>query len=282
VGIFNTKLETISRVWVPKQQGIFSLYHPLKQLSSILSCHHHAAKEKLIFHYNLTIRAINLSDCRVLPSFLGANLLRLFSLIIQDQECIIPTSTLPIIYQAFAQQAKLNKKLQTKRQYQTKYSATISADSTRSLHEQRAEIQIRIETFLKGIATPSKQIDQQSPVKLVSKTQVTGERKESIKGNITQRKWLSIPLAQNPVFSSNIEQSMNLPVGLEEKKDTIKEEATTEIPADGQTGEEIIIDQESLTHNHLIPTNQPPSLNISHLVTLLKASNQKAIIILLQ
>jgi hypothetical protein len=35
VRIFNTKIETISRVWVPKQQGIFSLYHPLKRLSSI-------------------------------------------------------------------------------------------------------------------------------------------------------------------------------------------------------------------------------------------------------
>jgi hypothetical protein len=60
------------------------------------------------------------------------------------------------------------------------------------------------------------------------------------------------------------------------------EEATKEIPADGQVEEVMIIDQESQTHNHLIPTNQPFSLNISHLVTLLKASNQKAIIILLQ
>jgi hypothetical protein len=115
----------------------------------------------------------------------------------------------------------------------------------------------------------------------IKKTSYGGGKKESIKGNIAQRKWLPIPLAQNPVFSSNIEQSMNLPVGLE-RKETMKEEATKEIPADGQVEEVIIIDQESLTHNHLIPTNQPSSLNISHLVTLLKASNQKAIIILLQ
>ena len=138
--------------------------------------YHHAPKEKLILRYNLTINTINLSDCRILPSFLGANLLRLFSLIIQDQECILPTSTLPIIYQALARQAKLIKNPQTKIQFQKKYliSATISADSTLSLHKQRAEIQIRIETLLRGIATQSKQIDQQSPVKLVSKRQVTG------------------------------------------------------------------------------------------------------------
>ena len=178
VGIFNTKLETISRVWVPKQQGIFSLYHPLKQLSSILSCHHHAAKEKLIFRYKPTISTINLSDCRIFPSFLGVNLLRLFSLVTQDRVCILPTSTLPIIYQALARQTKLIKNPQTKIQYRRKYliSAAISADPTRLLHEQKAEIQIQIETLLREIATPN-QIDQQSPVKLVSKIQVTGGRK---------------------------------------------------------------------------------------------------------
>jgi hypothetical protein len=181
------------------------------------------------------------------------------------------------------EKTKLIKNPQTKIQYQRKYliSAAISADLTRSLHEQKAEIQIQIETLLSEIPTPSNQIDQQSPVKLVSKIQVTGGKKESIKGNITRRKWLPIPLAQNPAFSSNIEQSMNLPVGLE-RKETMKEEATKETPADGQVEEVTIIDQESLTHNHQIPTNQPSSLNISHLVTLLKASNQKAIIILLQ
>ncbi len=308
---FQEKLETKGAALNKKSRGILSLYQPIHVLQYILSCDHHSTTREFFTRFHQLTSQIDIDHYSILPPQLGARLLRLLVLIILHQEYIFPAKDI-ITLRAFAIQEELNTNPLTKDIYRTKYTEEIIRRSDQSviIHRLTLQQRNRINSILIGksftqpdtfpyqlsplmLKIKTKEVEQRDKVKVTDNSTDEAERKnqeeelkketkakqektakeetEKMEDEIKKETWLE------PTYLQTTDQRGDLPLETA-ATETTEEETTKMRQADGRQPEGVHESHDHQTHQRATTMNS--TMNISRLVTQLRASNPQATIII--
>jgi hypothetical protein len=309
--IFQEKLETKGAALNKKSRGILSLYQPIHDLQSILSCNHHSAIREFFTRFHQLTSEIDIDHYSILPPQLGARLLRLLVLIIVHQEYIFPAKEI-ITLRAFTIQEELQTNPITRNIYRTKYTEEIIRRDNQSviIHRLTLQQKNKINSILIGqcftrpdtfpyqlsplmLKKKTKEAEQRDKVKVTDNSTDEAERKnqeeelktetkaklektekEETKGRkeeIKKETWLE------PTHPQTTDQQGDLPLETA-ATETAEEETTKMRQADGQQPEGVHESHDHQTHQRATTMNS--TTNICRLVTQLRASNPQATIII--
>ena len=309
--IFQEKLETKGAALNKRSRGILSLYQPIHDLQSILSCNHHSAIREFFTRFHQLTSEIDIDHYSILPPQLGARLLRLLVLIIVHQEYISPAKEI-ITLRAFTIQEELQTNPITRNIYRTKYTEEIIRRDNQSviIHRLTLQQKNKINSILIGqcftrpdtfpyqlspltLKIKTKEAEQRDKVKVTDNSTDEAERKnqeeelktetkaklektekketKGRKEEIKKETWLE------PTHPQTTDQQGDLPLETA-ATETAEEETTKMRQADGQQPEGVHESHDHQTHQRATTMNS--TTNICRLVTQLRASNPQATIII--